>query len=67
MVNKYFDGVVPNLGETNELDQELINYVNSVGKLIDAKMDDLKVAEAIDCVFEIFNFIMRKMKISSKN
>ena len=54
MVNKYFEGVVPTLGATNELDQELIDYVNNVGSLIDAKMDDLKVAEAIDCVFEIF-------------
>ena len=54
MVNKYFEGVVPAIGTTNELDQELIDYVNNVGNLIDAKMDDLKVAEAIDCVFEIF-------------
>ena len=54
MVNKYFEGEVKAPNEYNELDNELITYVNSASKLVDEKMDELKVADAIDAIFEIF-------------
>lgn len=55
MVNKYFDGVIPNQGELNDIDNDLLNVVNNASANLDTKMDELRVADGIDCVFDIFN------------
>lgn len=54
MSKKYFDGVVVEPVKYLDIDNELINYVLSVPSLVDAKMEELKISEAIDAIFEIF-------------
>ena len=54
MAKKYFNGIVPDIGIKEEIDDDLIETVTSAYKKCIEKMDDLKVSEAIDEVFEIF-------------
>lgn len=54
MSKKYFDGIVVEPSEFSDIDKELIDYVLSAPKLVDDKMEELKVSEAIDVIFEIF-------------
>ena len=54
MSKKYFDGVVVAPHELNDLDKDLIDVVMSAPILMEQKMNELKVSEAIDCVFDIF-------------
>ncbi|MDD3453252.1 MAG: methionine--tRNA ligase [Bacilli bacterium] len=54
MVIKYFDGIVYEPGEFNDLDQELIDLVLSTPLKVEKNMDELKVSDAIDNIFEIF-------------
>ena len=54
MVNKYFDGIVPEIGYVEEIDHELINTVLSIPDKVEKSMNELKVAEAIDHIFEIY-------------
>jgi len=54
MAHKYFDGVVYEPTEKEEIDSELINLVLETPRKIEEKMNELKVAEAIDTVFDIF-------------
>lgn len=53
MVHKYFDGIVLEPIEYTELDQELINLVLEMPKKVQTSMNDLKVAEAIDHIFDV--------------
>lgn len=54
MAKKYFDGVVPTQNELNDIDNDLINTCLSAKDKVTKSMDELKVADAIDGVFEIF-------------
>ena len=54
MVNKYFDGIVTNENITDELSQNLINFVINVKPTVIKKMDELKTAEALENIFEIY-------------
>ena len=54
MSNKYFGGVVENKGVTEPVDDDLKNFILSVPAKIDAKMEKLRVADAITEVFTIF-------------
>ena len=54
MDKKYFDGVVPKQNELNEIDNDLISITMQAYEKVKNKMDQLKVSEAIDEVFEIF-------------
>ena len=54
MAKKYFDGIVPKQGTLEEVDNDLINTVLSAYDKTVKSMNELKVAEAIDNVFEIF-------------
>jgi methionyl-tRNA synthetase len=54
MTNKYFDGVVRDGGVSEDVDQDLKNTVLEAVKKVDAKMDDLRVADAITEIFTIF-------------
>ncbi len=54
MSNKYFDGVVTQTGVTEPVDEELKAFaLETPGKVI-AKMDELRVADAITEVFSLF-------------
>ena len=54
MSNKYFGGVVENKGGTEPVDDDLKNFILSVPAKVDAKMEKLRVADAITEVFTIF-------------
>ena len=54
MTNKYFDGVVRKTGATADVDADLKAVVTAARDKVAAKMDDLRVADAIDEVFAIF-------------
>ena len=59
MSNKYFNGIVENKGVSEAVDEELIQVaLETKGKVI-AKMDELRVADAID---EIFKLLRRTNK-----
>ena len=53
MVKKYFDGVLYTDGEKQELDNELIKTALDAKEKMEASMEDLKVADAIDSVWDI--------------
>ena len=53
MANKYFDGIVSNPNENEEVDVELISSVENLLKQVDEKMNEYKVGEAIECVINV--------------
>ena len=53
MSNKYFDGVVENTNVVEDLDQEFKNKVVNLGSAVKSKMDELRIADAIDEIFEV--------------
>lgn len=54
MTNKYFGGVVENAGAAEPVDEDLKRTVLEAVKKADAKMDELRVADALTAIFEIF-------------
>ena len=54
MTNKYFGGVVTNAGVTEPVDEELKAVALSVPGKVTAKMDELRVADAITEIFTLF-------------
>jgi len=54
MANKYFDGIVPEPGETDDIDKDLIDTVLSIPARVEENMGELRVADAIDNIFEIY-------------
>ena len=54
MTNKYFGGVVEKTGVSEEVDEDLKNTVLEAVKRADAKMEQLRVADAITETFGIF-------------
>ncbi len=54
MSNKYFDGVVNNTGVLEPVDRELREAAVSAAEKASAKMDDLRVADAITEIFNLF-------------
>ena len=54
MSNKYFDGVVCDKGVSEPVDDELKEVVTSTVSRVEAKMQNLRVADAITEVFALF-------------
>lgn len=54
MVHKYFDGVVLEPTCFEDLDEELKNMVLSMPSKVEQQMDELRVADAIDEIFDVF-------------
>lgn len=54
MSHKYFDGVIYEPTAMEPLDNELINLVLETKDKVTEKMDNMRVAEAMDLIFEIF-------------
>ena len=54
MNKKYFDNIVVNSDVIEEVDNDLINTVLGTKEKVEKHMDELKVADAIDEVFNIF-------------
>ncbi|MBQ9011559.1 MAG: methionine--tRNA ligase, partial [Bacilli bacterium] len=53
MAHKYFDGVVSKKDPSEE-DEELINLTINLKTKVEAKMEDLKIAEALTEIFEVY-------------
>ena len=54
MSNKYFGGVVSNPGAAEPVDEELKAFALETVKKVDAKMEQLRVADAITEIFNLF-------------
>ena len=65
MSNKYFDGVVNNAGVIEPVDRELREAAVSAAEKASAKMDELRVADAMTEIFNLFKrcnkYIVEKM------
>lgn len=59
MVSKYFDGTIEKPGPKEAIDDELITLALETPKKVEAKMNDLKVSDAIS---EIFKLLRRSNK-----
>lgn len=55
MINKYFDGEIPSVGEETEFDADLADTCLRAAKKTEKCMDKLRVADAMDCIWEIVN------------
>ena len=53
MNKKYFEGVVQEHNVAEDLDKDLIDSVLDLGNKVTAKMDELKVGEALQEIFEV--------------
>lgn len=53
MVHKYFDGVVPAPSDVRVEDQELIQMALELSSKVDIKMNQLKVGEALEEIFDL--------------
>ena len=54
MSNKYFGGAVNRTGATEPVDDELIALVSGAAKRVAARMDELRVADALTEIFTLF-------------
>ena len=54
MTNKYFGGVVSDKGAAEYVDADLKAVIDNTPKAVDAKMDGLRVADAITEIFNLF-------------
>ena len=54
MTNKYFGGAVTDKGVAEEVDADLKAVVENTPKTVEAKMNDLRVADAITEIFNLF-------------
>ncbi|MBQ3790281.1 MAG: methionine--tRNA ligase [Lachnospiraceae bacterium] len=54
MSNKYFGGVVEDTGAAEPIDQELKKLVTGTYETVEKKMEELRVAEALTEIFQIF-------------
>ena len=54
MANKYFGGVVADKGVAEEVDADLKAVVENTPKAVDDRMDDLRVADAMTEIFNLF-------------
>ena len=54
MTNKYFGGTVTDKGVTEEVDADLKAVMENVPKLVEDKMEELRVADAMTEIFNLF-------------
>ena len=53
MSKKYFDGIVVNQNVSDTLDVDLINTATELHKLVDEKMNELHISDALDLIFDL--------------
>ena len=53
MSYKYFDGIVLEPTCKEKMDIDLINSVSNLYKIVDEKMEELHISEAIDAIFDV--------------
>ena len=54
MLNKYFDGIVTNPGVAEPVDEDLKKVVTGTAAVVASKMDELRVADALTEIFNLF-------------
>jgi len=54
MVNKYFDGIIPSDNSKEEIDNELISLALALPQKVEQKMNELRVGDALDEIFELY-------------
>ena len=54
MTNKYFNGIITNPKELEEIDEKLIEKANSLKEVVDKNMENLHISDSLE---EIFNFL----------
>ena len=54
MSNKYFGGIVEDKGAAEPVDEELKSFILAVPAKVEARMEDLRVADAITEIFTVF-------------
>ena len=54
MTNKYFGGTVTDKGAAEEVDADLKRVIEETPKAVEAKMEELRVADAITEIFNLF-------------
>ena len=50
---KYFNGIVSNKEKYEEIDNDLINSTKELKNIVDEKMSNLKINEALESIFEV--------------
>ena len=53
MVNKYFDGVIPEIGEKEEIDNELINMALNTKNTVELEMNGYRTGKALSAIFTL--------------
>jgi len=53
MIEKYFDGIIPEVSEKADVDNELIELALSIPGKVEMAIDDLKIPEALDHVWSL--------------
>ncbi len=53
MSKKYFDGVISNPKIEEDVDKDLINTAKNLYKVVDEKMNELHISEALEEIFEL--------------
>ena len=53
MIEKYFGGVVPENTKKEAIDDELINLALEAPKKVEKEIDDLRIPEAIEAIFDL--------------
>ena len=54
MCKKYFDSVVPNQNELNEIDEALINSAMELPNIVEENIDKLDIPAALEAIIELF-------------
>jgi methionyl-tRNA synthetase len=55
MANKYFDGKIKNYNIKEDIDNDLINYALELKNIVDDKINNVRIADSLDAIFELFN------------
>lgn len=53
MVNKYFDGIVPENNAKEDVDNKLIERLHQLPQIVDEKMSIYHVSEAVEAIFDV--------------
>lgn len=54
MINKYFDGTIENKNVCEDVDKDLKEVILNTSKAVDKKMDELRIADAIEEIWTLF-------------
>ena len=53
MVNKYFNGIIPNNNIKEDIDNKLIESLHQLPLIVDQKMSSYHISDAIESIFDV--------------